>query len=308
MDHLREAGAEAEMLHTIYVVDERSRLLDHIRLRSLVLAREDELCEALREGQVVSLHADDDRESAVQMMERYDLPVLPVVEEDGVMVGIVTFDDVADVASEETTEDIHKLGGLDALETAYLSTPLTTMARKRGVWLTVLFFAGLLTVSAMGFFHEQLQERAILALFVPLIIASGGNSGSQAATLIVRALATGDVRTADWLSVFKRELVSGLMLGSVLGVVGLVVATGVSLMLPAAEATGFADALMLGLAIGTAVVGVVITGVLVGSMLPIGLVKLGADPATCSTPFVATVVDVAGLVIYFSVATIILRI
>jgi len=306
MDHLRQTGSDAEMLHTIYVVDERRRLLDHIRLRSLVLAEQDTRCETLREGQVVSLHAEDDRESAVQMMERYDLPVLPVVEADGVLVGVVTFDDVADVASEETTEDIHKLGGLDALETAYLSTPLTTMARKRGVWLTILFFAGLLTVSAMGVFHEQLKERAILALFVPLIIASGGNSGSQAATLIVRALATGDVRTADWAGVFKRELISGLMLGSILGFVGLIVATSVALMLPAAETTGLATALPLGVAIGTAVVGVVITGVLVGSMLPLGLVKLGADPATCSTPFVATIVDVAGLMIYFTVASVVL--
>lgn len=306
MDHLRQTEPDAEMLHTIYVVDERGRLLDHIKLRSLVLAAPDQLCQSLREGQVVSLHAEDDQEQAVTMMERYDLPLLPVVEADGVLVGLVTFDDVADVASEETTEDIHKLGGLDALETAYLSTPLTVMARKRGVWLSVLFVAGLLTVSAMGFFHEQLQARAILALFVPLIIASGGNSGSQAATLIVRALATGDVRTSDWVGVFRRELVSGLLLGTLLGVVGLVVATLVSLMLPAAEASGFGDAVTLGFAIGTAVVGVVITGVLVGSMLPIGLVKVGVDPATVSTPLVATVVDVAGLVIYFTVATVVL--
>jgi len=306
MDHIRAEGRDAEMLLTIYVVDDRGRLVDHVRLRNLVLAEPGELCEALREGQVVSLHAEDDREAAVQMMERYDLPVIPVVEAEGVLVGVVTFDDVADVASEETTEDIHKLGGLDALETAYLSTPLTVMARKRGVWLSILFIAGLGTVASMGFFHEQLQARAILALFVPLIIASGGNSGSQAATLIVRALAVGDVKAANWPGVFRRELLSGLMLGSILGLVGLVVATAAAYALPAAEASGLADALTLGFAIGAAVLGVVITGVLVGSMLPLGLVKLGIDPATCSTPFVATIVDIAGLVIYFTVATIVL--
>jgi len=306
LQHIREAGHEAESLHTLYVVDDHGRLIDHIRLRQLVLGRVDQTCEELREGLVVSLNALEDRESAVRVMERYDLPVLPVVDREGVMVGIVTFDDVADVAEEEATEDMHKLGGMNPVEKTYLSTTMMDLVRQRGVWLMLLFFGGLLTVTAMGFFHEQLKDKAILALFVPLIIASGGNSGSQAATLIIRALAIGELKVADWLRILRREISSGLILGSMLGVTGLVVGGIVAYFLPGGDVHSFGAALHMGFAIGTALVGVVLTGIVTGAMLPLMLESIGLDPATCSTPFVATIVDVAGLVIYFVVAMIVL--
>jgi len=308
LDHLRQHGTEAETLHTLYVTDQRGRLLDHIRLRQLVTADQQTTCNELRQGNVVALNVLDDREQAVRMMERYDLPVLPVVDDDGLLVGIVTFDDVADVASEEATEDIHKLGGMEALEGPYASASLVTMVRKRGVWLMILFVGGLLTVTAMGFFHRQLREQAILALFVPLIIASGGNSGTQAATLIIRSLATGELQRSDWTRVLRRELISGLALGSMLGLLALIVATLVAYYMPGDASGTWPAAVHMGFAIGTAVVGVVITGVVVGAMLPVVLESIGLDPATCSTPFVATVVDVAGLVIYFTVAVLLLGI
>jgi len=304
LDHLREHGEQAETLHTLYVVDDHDRLIDHIRLRRLVLASAGQTCEELREGQVVSLNAEEDREEAVRVMERYDLPVLPVVDRDGVLLGIVTFDDVAEVAEEEITEDMHKMGGLEALTTPYISTSIAELVRKRGVWLMLLFVGGLLTVFAMSYFHDQLEEMAILALFVPLIIASGGNSGSQAATLIIRSLAIGEVRTSDWLRVLRREMVSGLVLGSLLGVLGLIVASLVTFFMPGGGV--WPHAVHVGFAIGTAVVGVILVGVTVGSMLPIALESLGLDPAAVSTPFVATIVDVTGLVIYFLVAMTIL--
>lgn len=306
--HIREHGEHAETLHTLYVVDDQGRLIDHIRLRTLVLARVDQTCEELREGQVVALNAQEDRESAVRMMDRYDLPVLPVVDSQGVLVGVVTFDDMADVAAEETTEDIHKLGGMAALDQAYLSTSIVELVRKRGVWLLLLFFGELLAVTAMGFFHKHLEEMMILALFIPLIIASGGNSGSQAATLIIRALAVGEVKLTDWWRIFHRELSSGLVLGSMLGIAGLVVGSLIAFYLPSAGIDGLPAALHIGFAIGTSVVGVVVTGVLTGSMLPFALQSVGLDPATCSTPFVATIVDVTGLVIYFLVAVLVLGI
>lgn len=306
LDHIRKHGHEAETLHILYLIEDGGRLIDHIRLRHLVLAEPEARLESLREGHVVKLNALDDREEAVRTMERYDLPVLPVVDGQNVMVGIVTFDDVADVAEEEATEDIHKIGGMEALDQSYFATTIPQMARKRGIWLLLLFFGGLLTVTAMGFFHGQLEQKAILALFVPLIIASGGNSGSQAATLIIRALAVNQLKTADWWRIFQRELLSGLLLGTLLGLLGLIVGGLVAYLGPG-DANGIAAAAAItGFAIGTAIVGVVLTGILTGAMLPLALEAIGLDPATCSTPFVATIVDVAGLVIYFSVAMIIL--
>jgi len=308
LDHIRGHGKDAESFNVLYVVDERGRLIDVIRLRRILLAQPDVLCETLRQGgQLIYLKASDDRETAVHMMERYDVPVLPVVDDDDRMVGIVTFDDVADVAEEEVTEDMQKMGGMEALDAPYTSSTVVQLFRKRVIWLMILFGGGLLTVSAMGAFEESIREFAILALFVPLIIASGGNSGSQAASLIIRSLATREIEPADWALVLRREIFSGLMLGSALGLCGMVAATSVSYMLFQNEGGQLGQSLHYGLAIGTAVVGVVIVGTLVGSMLPIGLKRLGFDEATGSTPFVATIVDVAGLIIYFLCANVILR-
>jgi magnesium transporter len=305
-DHIRERGADAETLHTLYLVDRENRLVDHVRLRDLVLARPNVRVDLLRRGQTISLRTDDDREEAVRVMNRYDIPVVPVVDEGNHLVGIVTFDDVADVAAEEVTEDIHKLGGMEALETPYLSARLPALIRKRVVWLMVLFFGGLLTVTAMGFFRSELEKLAVLALFVPLIIASGGNSGSQAATLIIRAMAVGEVSLGDWARVMVREITSGLVMGGILGVIALLlVFFGKSILIGPAEMP--VSTWLIAATIAMSVVGVVTTGTIVGSMLPFLLQRLGVDPATGSTPFVATIVDVAGLVIYFTCAAFILN-
>ncbi len=304
--HIRQQGREAETLHTMYVVDDHDRLVDHVRLRDVVLADPDKPCESLSSGHTISLRATDDREEAVRMMERYDLPVLPVLDERNRLIGIVTFDDVADVASEEATEDMHKMAAMEALEDPYLSTSLASLVRKRGVWLLVLFGGGLMTVMAMSFFEEEIQKLALLALFVPLIIASGGNSGSQAATLIIRAMAIGEVRLGDWLRVMGREMLTGLVMGTVLGVAGLAVVFFASHWLAGETALAGVSLWRVAVTIAVALVGVVTTGTLVGSMLPFGLQRIGLDPATSSTPFVATIVDVAGLLIYFTAAMLII--
>ena len=305
LDHIRANGEEAETLHTLYVVDERDRLIDHIRLRRLVLARPDQRCDELREGQVVSLRVDEDREEAVRVMERYDLPVLPVVDADGVLVGIVTFDDVADVAEEEITEDIQMMGGLSALDAPYLTVSLGDLIRKRVIWLTVLFGGEIITIAAISRFQHQIATVVALAFFMPLIIASGGNSGSQAATLIIRAMAVDDVALRDWWAVVRRELVTGLSMGIWLAMVGAAVVGLFS-------AIGFVDfqghAMRLALAIPVSLVCVVTCGCMLGSTLPMLLRRVGLDPATGSNPLVATLMDVTGLLIYFSTTMAILGI
>jgi magnesium transporter len=198
LDFIRQKGSEAEILQTMYVVDDQGKLLDDIRLRDILVNDPQHTISTLADGQVVSLQATDDREEAVRAMDRYDRPVLPVVDSAGVLVGIVTFDDVADVAQEETTEDIQKMGGVEALEDPYMSTPLLRLARKRGTWLSVLFIGEMMTASAMGHFEHEIASAVILALFVPLIISSGGNSGSQASTLVIRAMAIRVIWLVDW--------------------------------------------------------------------------------------------------------------
>ncbi|MDH3583592.1 MAG: magnesium transporter, partial [Phycisphaerae bacterium] len=270
LEHIRRCGADAESLDTLYVVDGEGRLLNHIRLRQLVLADTAARVESLLdpEGRTVHLAATDDREALVRAAEHYDIPVVPVVGDGDKLVGIVTFDDVADVAEEEVTEDMQKMGGMEALDLPYMSASVPELVRKRVIWLMVLFGGGLLTVMAMGMFRESIEKVAVLALFVPLIIASGGNSGSQAATLMIRSLALGEVALSDWRRVFVRELASGLLLGAVLGFCGLVVGAVVSHMGFPDLAPDYAHALRFGAAIGIAVLGVVLVGTLTGSILP----------------------------------------
>lgn len=307
LEYVRRHGREAETLDTLYVVGEGGRLIDDLPLREVLLAGPYQTVRSLLDNQFVALRAEEDREHAVRQLERYDTPVLPVVDEGGKLLGIVTFDDVADVAEEEATEDIQKLGGLEALDDPYLATGLLKLVRKRVVWLMLLFIGGMLTIAAMGSFEQQIEKKAILALFIPLIIASGGNSGSQAATILTRALAVGEVRVGDWWRIVRRELLSGLMLGIVLGTMG----TGVALLAQwvvtmGAEPVSTHQMVMTGAAIGVAILGVVLFGTLIGSMLPLALKGLGLDPATSSTPFVTTIVDVTGLTIYFTTAALIL--
>jgi magnesium transporter len=304
MEHIRRYGRDAETINTLYVVNELGILIDDIRLRQLILADPSQQIDSMMDNHVISLAATHDREEAVRVINKYDVPVLPVVDSGGVLVGIVTFDDVADVAQQETTEDIQKLGAVQVLEEPFVSVPILQLIRKRGVWLTVLFLGEMLTASAMGFYEDEIASAVVLALFIPLIISSGGNTGSQAATLVVRALAVGEVRLKDWWIVLRREIVCGAVLGLFLGAIGF---TRVFLW----HLSGWTDFtehyVAIGFTVLCAVAGVVLWGTVVGSMLPFVLRRFKLDPATSSAPFVATLVDVTGLVIYFSTAMILLR-
>jgi len=301
--HIRRYGKDAETVHWVYVVDHEGKLIDDVHIRKILLAAPTDAIEDVLDERFIALKATEDREEAVRLMNRYDRTALPVVDSLGLLVGIVTHDDVADVAEIEATEDIHKLGGLEALDAPYLATRFLEMIKKRGVWLAGLFAMQILTIAVMGVFDEQLEAAVILALFIPLIISSGGNTGTQAASLVVRALALDEVKPADWVRVLGKEIVIGLSLGSVLGVLGVLAVLG-------ADAVGMAPTehpWRVGFTIGTAVVAIVIWGSLAGSLLPLALQRLGVDPATSSSPLVATLMDVSGLLIYFAVASFVLR-
>ena len=245
----------------------------------------------------------DDREEAVRLMARHDRSAMPVVDGLGLLIGIVTYDDIADVAEIEATEDIHKLGGLEALDAPYLSTRLVEMLKKRAGWLAGLFMMQLLTIAVMGFFDGALEKAVILALFVPLIVSSGGNTGTQAASLLVRALALDHVEPGDWRKVLGREVVTGLVLGTLLGALGLATVVGCDLVGLAESAYPW----RVGFVVGTAVVGIVLWGSIAGSALPLLMQRIGLDPAASSSPLVATIMDVSGLTIYFAVAVVVLR-
>jgi len=302
LDHVRVNGKDSETLDVIYVVDENNELIDDIRIREFLLAHLYTSVRDIMDDQFVALTVTDDQETAVEVFRKYDRTALPVVDERGKLVGIVTVDDVLDVVEEEATEDIQKFGGLEALDEPYVSTPLLAMVKKRATWLVVLFLGEMLTATAMGFFEHEIAKAVVLALFVPLIISSGGNSGSQAATLIIRALALGEVRLSDWWFVMRREIYSGLLLGLILGAIGFLRIT-----LWSAFSTIYGPHwLLVAFTVGISLVGIVLWGTLAGSMLPFVLKRLGADPATSSAPFVATLVDVTGLLIYFTAALLIL--
>jgi magnesium transporter len=298
LDAIRQHGKDSETLNVIYVVDEHGRLTGDLRIREVLLAPVETLVQHLGTGAFVALTATDDRESVIAMFDRYDRVALPVIDSEGLLVGIVTIDDVLGVAQEEHTEDIQKFGGLEALGAPYTDIPLLTMVRKRAGWLIILFLSEMLTATAMGFFEEEIARAVVLALFVPLIISSGGNSGSQAATLVIRAMALGEVTLRDWWRVMRREVLTGLLLGSLLGVLGFVRIALWSAFTPIYGPHWP----LVALTVGFSLVGVVLWGTLSGSMLPFVLRRVGADPATSSAPFVATLVDVTGLIIYFTVA------
>ena len=303
LDHIRQHGLDSETLNVVYIVDHDDRLIDDLRIRQVLLARPQQHLDDLLDYTFVALKAADPKRSAVEVFRRYDRTALPVVDDTGKLLGVVTIDDVLDVAEEAATADMQKLGGLEALSEPYVKTPLLTMVRKRATWLVVLFLGEMLTATAMGYFEDEIAKAVVLALFVPLIISSGGNSGSQAATLIVRALALGEVALRDWRMVFRRELGSGLILGMILGAIGFLRIAVWSLF---SNIYGPHWALV-GATVGLSLVGIVLWGTLSGSMLPFLLKRIGLDPATSSAPFVATLVDVTGLVIYFTVAMVLLR-
>jgi magnesium transporter len=302
LDHIRAHGRESDSLDTLYVVDAKGVLVDEVAVKNLLLASLDEEVASLMNYKFEALSVQSDQEQAVELFKKYDRPTLPVVDTYGVLLGIVTVDDILDVQEEEVTEDIQKLGGSEALEDAYIKTPVSTLIRKRASWLIVLFVGEMLTASAMANFEGEIQKAVVLALFVPLIISSGGNSGSQASTLIIRALAVGEIRTRDWFQIMRRELITGWALGSILGLVGF---------MRIAIAAQFSDMygphwFLLAITVLFSLMGVVTLGSLAGSMLPLALKRLNLDPATSSAPFVATLVDVVGLLLYFTIAAMLL--
>lgn len=303
LDHVRSHGKDSETLNVLYVTDPENRLIDDVRIREVLLAPLHLQVRDIMDNRFVTLTVTDDKAKAVEVFRKYDRSTLPVIDAQGRLVGIVTIDDVLDVAEEEATREIQRFGGLEALDDPYMSTPLPAMVRKRATWLVILFVGEMLTATAMGFFEREIERAVVLALFVPLIISSGGNSGSQAATLIIRALALGEVRLREWWLVMRRELLSGLMLGLILGSIGFL---RIALWGQVFQMYGEHWALV-GLTVSLSLVGIVLWGTLSGSMLPFLLKRLGLDPATSSAPFVATLVDVTGLIIYFTVAMVVLR-
>jgi magnesium transporter len=303
LDYVREHGQDSETLNVIYVEDDHGVLIDDIRMREFLVRSLDDLVSRMMDRRFVTLKATDREEEAVAVFRREDRTALPVVDTSGVLIGVVTIDDVLDVAEEAATRDIQKIGGSEALDEPYMEVGLAQMVRKRAGWLVVLFLGEMLTATAMGFFEKEIERAVVLALFVPLIISSGGNSGSQASTLVIRALALGEVRLADWWRVIRREVLTGLALGGILGSIGFLRITIWS----AFFTTYGVHWLLVATTVAVALVGIVLWGTLIGSLLPFILRRLGFDPATSSAPFVATLVDVTGLVIYFSVAMVILR-
>lgn len=303
MKHIRKYAEVAETLNRIYVVDDKEYLIDDLRLTELILADPEETIETLMDRSFETLMAYEDQEEAVRMFAKYDRAALPVVDTDGILVGIVTVDDVIDVAEEEATEDMQKMAGMDALDDYYSQTSVLKLVKKRIGWLIVLFVGQILTALTMSGYEDVLQKIVLLSYFVPLLIASGGNSGSQAATLIIRALATNDIKADGWKMVLKREGTSGLLLGLILGILGfatlivwgLIDGDPMNLEL-VLKATVVASSLLL----------IVLFGNVIGAMLPFLLSKAGLDPAVSSAPFVATLVDVSGIIIYFSIAVFLL--
>jgi magnesium transporter len=304
LEYIRRTGRDKETVNVLYVVDRNGKLTRDIRLGSLVMADPDERVSDIKGGPLISLTAMTDREDVLRAFEKYDVIALPVTDNEGHMLGIITVDDILDVARREATEDIQKIGGMEALDAPYLQVGLAKMVRKRGGWLSVLFLGEMLTATAMGYFEEEIAKAVVLALFVPLIISSGGNSGSQASTLIVRSLALGELKLRDWIRVFGREMLTSLTLGVWLGLIGF-------MRIVIWQKLGWMDYgshyFLVALTVWASLVGVVMFGSLTGSMLPFLLRRLGFDPATSSAPFVATLVDVTGLMIYFTVALVILR-
>jgi len=304
ISYLRKQTRESlETLYYIYVLDDQQHLLGVVSLRDLFVARPDTKVQDVMHTDVIAVAEEQDQEVVGQLFAVHDLVALPVVDQQKRIKGIVTVDDIVDVVREEATEDIQKFGGMEALGAPYLKIRFARMVRKRAGWLAVLFLGEMFTATAMAYFEDQIARAVVLALFVPLIISSGGNSGSQASTLVIRAMTLGEVRLRDWWRVVRRELAAGLSLGTILGVIGF---CRVVLWQAIAALYGEHYLLVAGTVCGS-LIGVVTFGTLVGALLPLLLHKCGFDPASASAPFVATLVDVTGLIIYFTVATVVLQ-
>ena len=295
---IRKFGKDSETISVIYVINEKGELIDDIKIRDFILSEPSVKVSDLMDDRYVALHPEDDQETANEVFKMNNRDALPVISKSNKLLGIVTIDDVLWVANEEFSEDMQKMGGTEALDEPYIETPIFKLFQKRVVWLIILFFGELMTISAMQSYEEEIAKVVILATFIPLIISSGGNSGSQASTLIIQAMALGEITIADWWRIMKREILSGLLLGASLFIIGFSVITIWHF---------FSDKfgehfLRIGLTVGSSLIGIVLWGTLMGSMLPLLLKRMGFDPAASSTPFVATLVDVTGLIIYFSMA------
>ncbi len=299
----QQAKRQLETIYYLYVLDSEQRLLGVTSFRELFAADGDRQVRDIMHTDFIAVPEEMHQEEVARLMSIHDLIAIPVVDSDGRIKGIVTFDDIVDVVEEEATEDMQKLGGMEALDTPYLQTGMFEMIKKRAVWLCVLMVGEMLTATAMGRFEEEITKAVVLTLFVPLIISSGGNAGSQAATLVIRAMALGEVKLKDWWRVVSREIFSGLALGVILAIIGLL-----RIVISQAVFHGYGPhSGYVALTVAFSLLGVVTWGTLSGSTLPFLLRRLGADPASASAPFVATLVDVVGLLIYFSLATFILR-
>lgn len=298
----KQAAGRVETIYYVYVLGNDQRLLGVLSFRQLFAAAPERLIRDLMRTDLITVRDETKQEKLGRLLQKHGLIAIPVLDSAGHMVGIVTFDDVVDAVAEETTEDFQKVGGSEALDGPYLQIGLWSMLKKRAGWLTALFLGEMLTASAMGYFESEIARAVVLALFVPLMISSGGNAGSQASTLVIRAMALGEVRLADWWRVIRRELVTGLALGIILGTVGLVRILAWQGVFHIYGAHYF----LIALTVAISLVGIVLWGSIAGSILPFILRRLGFDPASASTPFVATLVDVTGLIIYFTVANFVL--
>ena len=306
---IRKVAKNSETIDVIYVINERGELIDDLRIRDLILALPNKRIDEIIDGRIIALNVHDDQEQASQIFKMNNRVALPVTDDNNILLGIVTIDDMLWVANEEFSEDMQKIGGTQALEEPYLDISFFKLIKKRIGWLIVLFVGELLTASAMGYFNEELEKATVLSLFVPLIISSGGNSGSQASTLIIQAMAVGEITISDWWRVMRREILSGLILGAILGLIGF---SRICLWHYLMSHNILTDLygehwLLIAFTVGFSLIGIVLWGTLAGSMLPIILKKLGADPAASSAPFVATLVDVTGIIIYLSIGYIFLQ-
>ncbi len=298
-----QAKTHVESIYYAYVLDSDQKLQGVISFREIFSAAQGTKIVDIMHTDILKLPPEMDQEQIGRIFSQHELMAIPVVDEHGIMRGIVTFDDIAHAIQEEATEDIHKLGGVESLDAPYMKISMLEMIKKRAGWLLVLFLGEMFTATAMGYFQTEIERAVVLALFIPLIISSGGNSGSQASTLIIRAMALGEVRLRDWWRVLGRELMAGLCLGVTLGLVGLCRI----LIWPTREALYGPHYVLVAVTVMLSLIGIVLWGTISGSMLPFLLKKVGFDPASASAPAVATLVDVTGLIIYFSVASVVLH-
>lgn len=298
LDHIRGYGHDSETIDIIYVVDDQGKLLDEIKLKDCLFVPRHFRVKNIANNGFFSLSVYDQDEEAIKYFQEYDRVALPVIDEQGVLLGIVTVDDVLRLSNAEATEDIQKIGGTEALNEPYMQAPFLELMKKRAVWLVILFIGEMLTATALGYFEKEIAKAVVLALFLPLIISSGGNAGSQASTLVIRAMALGEVKLRDWWKVVQREVLSGCFLGALLGSIGFF-----RVVIWSAFSNIYGEHwLAIAFTVGFSLIGVVLWGTLSGAILPLILKRVGVDPATSSAPFVSTLVDVTGLVIYFMIA------